>query len=172
MRFCIHVIDDEENPSYGEKVMILFDSGGSEEERTDEDGNAFFERDGEEDCSFKLFIGHYDYGDQSAEDGDSLTFTIDEGVGTFKWTIHVVKADDEPAKWVKVSCHLGILRGHLTERTDDDGNAEFKLHTSRETESVQIYVNGEDQGEHTIEDGDSLTFNIAEDSEDNESDDD
>lgn len=171
MRFCIHVIDDDENPCYGEKVSVHFDAGGYADERTDDDGNAFFESDEDDSCTFDLFIGNRAYGNQSADDDDSLTFTVDEGVGTFKWTIHVVKADDEPAHWIKVSCHFGILRGFLTERTDDDGNAEFKLHTSRDKEYVQIYVNGEDQGEHTIEDGDSLTFSIAEDDEKEDNDD-
>lgn len=161
MRFCIHVVDDDENSCYGEKISVHFDEGGYADERTDNDGNAFFECDEEDNCSFDLYIGNHSYGSQTAEDGESLTFTIDEGVGTFKWTIHVIKGNDKPAYYIEVGCHFSIWRGFLNERTDEDGNAEFKIHTSRQHETIQIYVDGEDQGEHTIEDGDSLTFSIA-----------
>lgn len=149
MRFCIHVVDDDDNPCYDERVTVELKSEWKTE-RTDDDGNAFFESDEEESCSFNLFIGNYKYGEQTAEDEDSLTFTLNEGVGTFKFTVHVVDEDDDPVNYARVTCDFGLWTGVSVEHTDDDGNAEFKLHTSKEHVRPQVYVEDNDMGEQEM----------------------
>jgi hypothetical protein len=75
-----------------------------------------------------------------------------------QFNVYVVDEDGNPVVGKRVTVHWSIWRGHLEEFTDDSGHAWFD--SPGEAGTGTIYVNGENQGEHWIEDGDGFTVEI------------
>jgi hypothetical protein len=74
------------------------------------------------------------------------------------FSVRVVDNDGDPKEGVRVMANFGILHGHLIELTDQDGWAEFE--PAGDYTSVEIFVDGENQGDHSVEDGDTFSFTI------------
>ena len=77
---------------------------------------------------------------------------------SMNFSVRVVDSDGEPRSGVEVYADFGILSGGLSEYTDNDGWAEFE--TGGDYVSVKIYVDGESQGDHGLEDGDTFSFTV------------
>jgi len=50
------------------------------------------------------------------------------------------------------------MHGGLTERTDDNGWAEFEA--SGDYVTVELFVDGESEGDHGLEDGETFSFTV------------
>lgn len=85
---------------------------------------------------------------------DLITCSSKENVIGF--SIRVVDSDGQPRKSARVGARsINILGGAKSEYTDDDGWANFDWPLP---ETVIISVDGDDQGEHPLDDGDTLSF--------------
>lgn len=77
---------------------------------------------------------------------------------SISFSVYVVDSNDDPVVGKRVVVDWSILRGQLEEFTDDSGHAWFES-PGDEGEGT-IYVDGENQGEYHIEDGDGYTVQI------------
>jgi hypothetical protein len=73
------------------------------------------------------------------------------------FSIRVVNSDGQPKKSARVGVRgIGILRGAVSEYTDQDGWAHFDWPGLPET--LIIAVEGDDQGTFSLDDDDTLSF--------------
>ena len=73
------------------------------------------------------------------------------------FSIRVVASDGQPKKSARVGVRsIGILRGAVSEFTDKDGWVHFNWPGLPET--LIISVDGDDQGEFSLDDDDTLSF--------------
>jgi hypothetical protein len=83
-------------------------------------------------------------------------------MASLSFSVRVVDSDGKPRKGVKVGYDFGLVDGADSAYTDSDGWA--TLHFSPAGGGVsgvgEIYVEGESQGRHTVEDGDTLSFTV------------
>jgi hypothetical protein len=75
------------------------------------------------------------------------------------FSVRVVNVDGEPVSGIKVYANFGIMHGGITERTDDDGWASFEA--SGDYCSVELFVDGDNEGDHSLEDGETYSFTLA-----------
>ena len=75
-----------------------------------------------------------------------------------QFSVYVVDNEGDPVTGKKVTVHWSIWRGYLKEFTDNTGHAWFD--SPGNAGNGTIYVNGENQGEYRIEDGDGFTVEI------------
>jgi hypothetical protein len=75
-----------------------------------------------------------------------------------QFSVYVVDKEGEPVVGMQVTIHWSVWRGQLEEYTDDTGHAWFD--SPGDAGDGTIYINGENQGEHYIDDGDAFTVEI------------
>jgi hypothetical protein len=79
----------------------------------------------------------------------------------FSFSIRVVDSDGDPRESVRVqvSDPRPIGDGSLEEYTDADGWAYFEW-PNGSSAGFDVYVDGEEQGYHSLEDDDTLSFTV------------
>jgi hypothetical protein len=83
--------------------------------------------------------------------------------------IHVVDGEDAPVSGADVTVYfsrgssnnpLEWATTHLSDTTDEDGQAEFDIEHEPLPDSVEVYVDGEACAEYDFEDGASFTVSV------------
>lgn len=74
------------------------------------------------------------------------------------FSVRVVDSEGEPRSGISVYANFGLMHGGLTERTDDNGWAEFEA--SGDYVTVELFVDGESEGDHGLEDGETFSFKV------------
>lgn len=77
------------------------------------------------------------------------------------FSVRAVNPSGEPLEDLEVIIDLG-MGGHASENTDSDGWAEFEIApiVVGSTRSVGIRVNGYEQGDYLVEDGETYSFTL------------
>ena len=85
------------------------------------------------------------------------------------FTVQVLRGDDSPARGVRVKLSFTDFTRGMTDavRTDEDGEADFDGYEDGE---VKVFLNGDDYGTYSYEDGASITLSIGGASDDSDDD--
>ena len=76
------------------------------------------------------------------------------------FSVRVVDSDGDPRRGIRVYADFGLLHGGLTEHTGDDGWAAFET-AGNNYVTVELFVDGESQGDHSLSDGDTFSFTLG-----------
>lgn len=83
---------------------------------------------------------------------------------SWRCSVRIVDDEGNPKSGVDVTLFFfGLLAGHLSEYTDDDGWAEFELDTDFSPQNIErLAVNGEFVAEPgNVSDGETMSFTIG-----------
>lgn len=74
------------------------------------------------------------------------------------FSVRVVDDDGDPREGASVTVfYSGLLGGHETQYTDEDGWTTFQNYEDR---GGEVFVEGENMGEHSLSDGRTYSFTI------------
>ena len=77
---------------------------------------------------------------------------------SMSFSVKVVNSGGDGVEGIRVYADFGLLHGGLTEYTGSDGWAEFEASGNYVT--VELYLDGESQGDHGLSDGDTFSFSL------------